>query len=545
MRIVIEDFNSKYANIRKCLEEETRRFISNRSNVSKLGEGVSGETFRYNNNLLKNLVIKTPKNGYNEDYNKEYSNLMSIPTDKIGGQEAVARVFDFDSGKHYLISTLVSGHSASVFNKYNDAHFKSLFDKMFELDKAGIYHGDLNGKNILLNNQGRVNFIDYQWTEFVPEFNFYDTEKIKKMLLPLHVFPENAQMFEMASMPYYIENLYTNSEKISFMKNYLQAKSEYHSKRSLHIAKLLPRWYSSEKYLIEQSLKEEQAKAKIYKYPDDGVLKLELKKIQFLSDYRDAYSRVDENLPDRNIITSTSAYLCAMSSVQDFRKSVQKQLNNCYDSDKKIYLNSMLEYGNYWYNNLKNYTSDTFDYVMRALENKPNTEEVKHHFYINERNPREIKSNRDILTSLGSFYRAKFDVNFDVPYGIQTTIKNMYEPAVKDLLRLLSYDSKSNHQLDKVKNISKKSFRFNNDGKYLDLLNISELATLKIREFRSYLKHNLNSYSALSILNDLLQETAEFTGNLFQRIYNGLKYEFPENILVKGYSDMRKFNPKL
>lgn len=539
-----EDYNYKYNYIRSKLEQQTEKFFKNRGSVTKIGEGVGGETFRFKDWDLNNFVIKTTKSGYSDDYKKEYDNLMQIPTDRIGGQEAIARVYD-SSGKYGLISTLVSGKPASLTNRYNDELLKNLFEKMFELDKAGIYHGDLNGNNILLNSSGKVNFIDYQWTQIVPQINFYDSEKVIKMLLPKSVFPENAQMFEMASLPYYIDKLWTSYEKESFLKNYLKAKAEYHNSRAKYIAKLEPNWYSGEKHLIRKSLIEEEAKTKIYRQPSDTVLKLELKKLQFLSDYRDAYSHVDSNLPDRNIIPSSSAYLCAISAVQDFRRDVARELRFCTNSDMREYLNSLETYGEYWYSNLKNYTSDTFDYVMRALLNKPNFEEDRHRFYINERNPREISPNRDILKDVSPKYRTQFDRNFDVPINIQYKISGIYDDAAKSLSNTLNFDTKSQHQIDKVRSVSKESKKFNDNLSYLDLLNISQVGVLKIREFNSYVKHHLTSYTASSTLNNLLYKSSEFTKELFSTIFNGLKQELPNNIIVKGYKEMRKFKGKI
>lgn len=543
--VYFEDYNNKFYNIRNTLERETIRFFDRKNNVSKIGEGIGGETFRFSDWGINNIVIKTNKPEYSDNYSQEYENLLSIPADKVGGQEAVARVYDSSSGNYGLISTLVKGKPASLINKFNDSHLRSLFNKMFELDKAGIYHGDLNGKNILLNNSGSVNFIDYQWTQFVKEINFYDTEKITKMLLPRSVFPENAQMFEMASLPYYIDKLWLSSHKEGFLKKYLQAKAEYHDNRASYIAKLEPNWYSGEKSLIQQSLREERAKANVYRHPDDTVLKLELKKLQFLSDYRDAYSHVDSNLPDRNIIPSSSAYLCALSSVQDFRRDVARELRFCANSDKCEYLRSLQTYGDYWYSNLKNYTSETFEYVMRALLNKPNFEESKHRFYINDRNPRDISPNRDILKGVSSKYKTVYDSNFDVPGGIQYIIGNIYDEPARELSNTLSYDTKSQHSIDKVRGVSKESKKFENESRYLDLLNVSQVGVLKIREFCSYVRHNVSSYSALNSLSNLLEKSADFTNKLFKDIFNGLKYEYPENIKVKGYISMRQFKGKI
>ena len=139
-----EDFNNKFNPLKSLLKRETDEFISIGSNVTKLGEGIGGETFKFNHPKLDHIVIKKNKAGYSEDYEKEYKNLASIPTNIIGGQEAVARAYD--RGEYYLISTLVPGKTVSRDNRYTEEHLKNLFNKMFELDKIGIYHGDLNGK---------------------------------------------------------------------------------------------------------------------------------------------------------------------------------------------------------------------------------------------------------------------------------------------------------------------------------------------------------------------------------------------------------------
>ena len=113
---------------------------------------------------------------------------------------------------------------------------------MFELDKLGIYHGDLNCRNILLNPNGKINFIDYQWTEKVNKVNFFDSTKSEKILLPISTFPENAQMFEMASMPWYMDTFNYKSDREEFIKKYLEAKSNYHENRYNYIKAITKDW---------------------------------------------------------------------------------------------------------------------------------------------------------------------------------------------------------------------------------------------------------------------------------------------------------------
>ncbi len=538
-----EDFNSKYNSIKTLLRNEVDEFINNGLNVIKLGEGIGGETYRFNHPKLSDIVIKKNKIGYNDDYLKEYENLSLIPTNIVGGQEPVARVEN--SGQHYLISTFVPGKCVSKHNRYTKEHLNSLFNKMFELDKLGIYHGDLNGKNILIGENGIVNFIDYQWTEKINKINFFDNQKSQKILLPLSEFPENAQMFEMASMPRYLESFDNLAEKEQFMRSYLDAKSNYHKMRYEYIKKITKNWpYSSEKVYINRSLESEKSKAEVYKKVDDNILKLEMKKLQFLSDYRDAYSHVDPNLPDRNILASPSSYLCSISSVQDFRKEAVRQLDSSFNKTKSDYLKSMLDYGNYWYKNLTNYTQDTYDYIIRMAAKMPNEEENVHKFYINDRNPRIFTPNLDLLENLGFKYRPLYETNFNSSRLLLSNVVDLYDTPIKILDNTLN-DSKSIHKIKKIQNIMKKSQNTVYNGKILDTLNISEVAVLKVREFRNHAKHNFSSYIANETLNNLLENTINFSEELFNNIFTGLKFANPRNITVKGYENMRKFIYKI
>ncbi len=504
-----------------------------------MGEGIGGETYKFNHPKLANIVIKRNKTGYSDDYAKEYKNLALIPTHIIGGQEAVARVNNL--GEHYLISTLVPGKCVSRDNRYTEQHLKNLFNKMFELDKLGIYHGDLNGKNILLNSDNTVNFIDYQWTEKIAEMNFFDSHKSQKCLLPLSEFPENAQMFEMASMPWYMDSFDTVAEKENFLKTYLKVKAKYHEKRYDYIKKITQNWpYPSEKSRIKQSLDSEQAKAEIYKNPDSDILKLEMKKLQFLSDYRDAYSHVDPNLPGRNILAAPASYLCSISSVQDYRKEIDKLLSLSFSKTKNDYLKSMAEYGEYWYQNLTSYTEDTYKYVMRMARKTNVKGEESHKFYINDRNPRIFTPNLDLLDSLETSYKPVYSSGLDAPYLMQYKLDTMYRPSI-DLLDSSLEDSKSVHQIEKLKGLFKKSRKTAFDDKLLDTLNASEVAVLKIREFRGYVKHHFSSYVANRTLSNLLENSVNFSEELFNTIFSGLKASNSRDILVKGYEGMRKF----
>lgn len=544
--VTFEDYNNKFYSIKSKLQKELNRFAAGADNAEVLGDGKFGETFKFTTPGLTNIVIKRPKNKFKDDYKQEYDNLVQVPVEKVGGQAGVARAYDSRTRKYYLMSTLTDGKEVSPANRYSSYHLKSLFNKMFELDKVGFYHGDLNGKNILLTDKGEINFIDYQWSQIVNKANFFDAEKSKKLLLPLSNFPENAQMFEMATMPYYLEKIGTQSEKEAFLKIYLQNKANYHENRYNYIKKITQNWpYYSERPIIQNALENEKAKAKVYKNPTDNILRIELKKFQFLSDYRDAYGHVDPNILDRNILASSSSYLCSISAVQDYRKEIAKQLLTCRDSDLRRYLTAQMEYGDYWFSNLRTFSSDTFDYVMRAITKNMSPEEEKYRFYIENRNPRHIKENKNILEAMNSRFHTSFDRNFEVPYNIENKMHNVFSIPMRDIKNEIGEDIKAYHRCKKVQNAYKELKDFNRQGRFLDLLNVSELISLKAREFYGYTYHNMSSVRLDRILDTMRTQAANLTENIYHTILNGLS-EFNANaIKVQGYKDMRKFLSKI
>ncbi|MBO5434690.1 hypothetical protein J6A31_02560 [bacterium] len=64
---------------------------------------------------------------------------------------------------------------------------------------------------------------------------------------------------------------------------------------------------------------------------------------------------------------------------------------------------------------------------------------------------------------------------------------------------------------------------------------------MKIREFQSYVKHNISSYDANKALNNLLIDATYFSRNLFRTIFSGLKSNSADEIVRKGYTGMRNF----
>ena len=91
------------------------------------------------------------------------------------------------------------------------------------------------------------------------------------------------------------------------------------------------------------------------KFLDDDTVKIEALKINFLSAFREAYKYLDPNTPEKNIIPAGSSYLYTLNSIQALRKEISDMKNSAYGT-KLEYLNSMEDYADYWYNNLRDWT---------------------------------------------------------------------------------------------------------------------------------------------------------------------------------------------
>lgn len=563
-----EDFNPKYEPLRSGLEQKLDSFIKEENSGKiyseyRIGHGIDGNWNVFGLGELPSeadinkpaFVIKRNKLKNSDDYERVYRILSSLSSSKIAGPDAVARAYN--NGNYYLITTYVpeinqsSGKSNNIM-----AHFRDLFSSLFELDKRGIFHGDLNPDNIVIQPNGKVGFFDYKWARIVEKVNAFDGKKIQKCLMPKSMFIENAQMFEMASIPKYLKELNPQWGEY-FIREYLSAKSEYHQNRYEFLKKYTKNWRNKEeKNIVAQSLAMEKAKAEVYKNPSEAVLKIEEKKFQFLSDFRDAYTRVDANIPNRNILNAPSAYLCSISAVQDFRKAVDNQLSSSGSEQEKLYLKSMEEYGKYWYDNLTSYTRGTFDYIYRLITGNLNYGECGHDFYENKRSPEEFLPNTDLSEFLTSKFKPKYEQNFAYDWVYSDSFMSAYwhEGASEvfhkgmNLPYHLKYECM--YFADRIPNFYQSIKESVTADRPLESLNYSELLTLKVKEFMDILKEAYEKeYRNCSTLAGDCYDSSEslfirvknYTLDLFNSVFNNLKAENPKDIVVRGYEGMRKF----
>ena len=410
----ILSIDDQYKSEQEDIQKKAEDFIEKGKGGRFLGQGLFSKVY----DLLKldGIVIKESMG--TDNFAAEETAMKNLPKVLSGSQKFIARGYDDELEEYFILSTKVKGISPAPYNNpWTERHLKNLFDGMFEMDKEGFYHGDLNNGNIKIEENGNVNFIDYQWATKTSKCNYFADHPQEN--LPRFIPVQNAQMFEMAELPYYLVKMENPKEAKSFLNLYLKVKSDYHQKRVDFMTELKRNWTKSyEIPYIQKAIDFEKAQATIYKNPDDNILKIETLKIQFLNSFREAYRQIDPNVKNKNILSAGSAYLNAISKVQDFRREISKQLvqkqHNSNDSTVKTYLRAQQEYGDYWFENLTETAHHAFQFPYRHAQNKLfDWENERHNFNNPYVNVEQFKSMPDVVCAVDKNFAPGYTRNFD------------------------------------------------------------------------------------------------------------------------------------
>lgn len=488
----IRQINPVYYNFQRTFESELDGFVKYGDNVETAGKGLSAVVYKFK--LLPDFVFKKSTKG-KTDFSDEIFNLRSIPSYIKNVQKFVAQAFDDDTGLFYLVSTRMKGKSPDGQKAvWTDKHLKSLFDTLLELDRNGIYHGDINAGNILLDEEGKANLIDFQWMQKIDKNDFFKN-KIKSVLPPF-IMPENSQMLEMAAIPYYLQRCQNGKE---FLKTYLIQKAAYHKNRYNLARNMYFQWNNlSDIKIISKSMDFEMAQAKTLIRPDEDVLKVETKKIQFLSAFRDAYSRLEQGNPDGNFPTSGSAYLLVMSHIKDLRNEIANIIGHCVKgSHKEDYLKFTDEYAKYWFDNVSSWIDDIFDYSIRRAVSAGTSKETV---------PEKFGVIYNIARYVDESYLPQYSRGFNVQYGTTTDkiLKNIKESIgrLRNYSSEIWYDPSYNKKLKEIIDVNEKLEKAYNSKFALDIINLSVLDIVRNRE----LKEIIAPKTYLSNRNNIITE---------------------------------------
>lgn len=521
--VQILEISNKYKHLEQNILSEIRQFIKNRSYATSVGKGVFSEVFRFNR--LRDFVIKRPFG--NDTLAQEANALKEMPATLPNSQQFVARAYDDDTYKYYLVSTMVDGDSPHPkLQPWTNKSLRSLFTGMHELDKAGLYHGDLNNGNLKINRYGDVNFIDFQWGTITPKIRFYENNP--DQIMPNFIPIQNSQMFEMAEVPYYLKHVDDSRQGKKFLTDYLTEKSKYHKARLNNIYATTHNWpYSSEIPYIDKAKKFEAAQEEVFRSPTDKVLNLETLKIQFLSAFREASKYLDPNTVHKNIIPSGSSYLYALSSIQALRKKIADAKNYSYGK-MDDYLKCMEDYADYWYENLSSWTKDAFYYPYRHTQARLESWETLHNF----NDPKIDIEHFDNMTNVTELVNKNYEVPYTRNFSCDSWDIGYYMREVDRHINSTKNNySARNHSsyrgLIKAYDNLKRAY---NSEKWLDVINNTLLLMRRSEE--------MYSYGACSSIQSSAAGLAE---NVFKKVYEDINEYGPGYYTHPGYENMNIF----
>lgn len=512
----IKQIAPEYTGLKRVFETELDTFTKKGDNAHMIGKGLSAAVYGFDR--FKDIVFKKASD-CKTDFAGEIRHLKILPDNLNTVQKFIAQAFDDETGIFYLLTTRMKGKPANAqTNPYKREHLSDLFGTMFELDKKGIYHGDFNLGNILLDQNGKVSLIDFQWMLHVEEKRFFENKP--KIILPPFILNENSQMFEMASLPFYIKDL---PNPKSFLKTYLKEKSAYHEKRGQYLRSLLPNWkYTDEKPTIIKGINFEDAQAILFRNPSKETLKVETRKLQFLSNFREAFSRQDINNPDGNFVTAPSAFLTTLLSLKELRQEIAAIGKQKYLSDAmKNYLSSTDEYAKYWVKNIASWTHGIFENCVKRAVNTEHAAAVK--------NFDDFREMPNILNIIDGRYKNVFGKNFDIKTDtnaleLLNTMKSNHKKLKLCTLKMI-FDTKVMKKQAEIKRINEqiKSAVLNDRG--LEVINLSLLNIVKNRELKGLIAQKPNLKNRDEIITALHNERLTFEDlarETFENILNTL-----------------------
>ena len=534
--IQIRQINPAYAHMRTQLENELEVFVRTEDNAKMLGAGVSSAVYRFER--LKDIVFKKSLK-QNDSFNEEVEHLRMLPQALKNVQKFVAQAFDDETGLFYLLSTRMNGKEADwKKNPWTREHFKNFFSTLFELDKNGIYHGDLHCGNILLDGEGNANLIDFQWTQKLLRSEFFINKP--NCILPPFIMSENSQMFEMAGIPYYIKFMSNTRQGKRFLQDYLKEKANYHQQRSYFLRAFFERLTSEkEKINIIKGINYEDAQSIILRKPDDDVLRIETKKLQFLSNFRESCSRGDFNNPTGNYVTATSANLMTLSAIQDLRHEIALQKRKKFlSSAKKDYLKYTEEYAIYWCDSVSSWVGGVFEMSLRTAEN---TKYSRDNIIFDS-----LENLTDLYKFIGEKNRGRYNRGFEISDLTADKFKEI-EAETKNIKReyiYLDFDAKIMRKINEIQKLNDRLKKALKDDCGFDVLNLSILSIVKNRELYSILEGKPNTETRNLIMYQLYQTKELYKSiaqSTYRQIFSQIWLDAPEKRTITHFNGIYDF----
>ncbi len=171
-------------------------------------------------------------------------------------------------------------------NPIRHKHFKNLFKNLYYLDRAGIFHNDLDKSHVFFQDDGNVEIDCFRYS-----LNFYKGYNNLKgndgsIRTPEFMFPSNEDTFKEHCLGEYVGKL-NEDRRYDFVKDYLEQRSNYHARRG---DLLVNRGF----HLNNKAVQYEDIQAEVFLHPSNQVVNYEIKKLDNYALKREAFTEWDE-----------------------------------------------------------------------------------------------------------------------------------------------------------------------------------------------------------------------------------------------------------
>ncbi len=214
-------------------------------------------------------------------------------------------------------------------NPIGRQHLKNLFKNLYYLDKAGIYHDELDRDHIFFAENGAVELDYFRHSyDFIKKQNkplLKKTDYLSAIRMPDFAMPSNAINFETLFLPNYIDDIRDPVQKDDFIKNYLNEKSNYHQKR---VDMLLGRGFDP----LDKTVQYETIQGEVFKNPTRNVVNYTKLKSELFKKLDILYNRYETESPQEDL-----AYFDCLVDILKLRKNIKISSLSSQDKNETKY----------------------------------------------------------------------------------------------------------------------------------------------------------------------------------------------------------------
>ena len=205
------------------------------------------------------------------------------------------------------------------------------------MDRASIFHNDLDPSHIFFNDDGQVEFDCFRYS-----VNFYKNRngQLKgndgSIRTPDFMFPSNEDTLKEHFLGGYVDKL-DEDDRFYFVKNYLMNKSDYHQRRG---DLLVNRGFDPD----GKTVRFEDIQSRVFLNPSNQVINYEIKKLDNYKLKRDAFTEWDEGggacghkVEPQRRFNAILLNLDCIESAMDLRNEAQYLARYAITADEKEY----------------------------------------------------------------------------------------------------------------------------------------------------------------------------------------------------------------